>query len=182
MLLRKVKQAPHENMQLFAERLLTLAEEAFAGQPGGLPVVETQLTGLFIDGLAHDFLKMKVMRDNPNTLGAAVASAIGEQNLRKRFELRTSRITRQDEPMEIGHNRSERRCYKCNKRGHLANNCKIKSVNAMTDGQHDRQQTFLNETQSAGAVGKEDTLSVFVKKLISKIDVNHNRKTRVFLP
>ena len=50
------------------------------------------------------------MRDNPNTLGAAVASAMGEQNLRKRFELRTSRTTRQDEPMEIGHNRSERRC------------------------------------------------------------------------
>ena len=76
---------------------------------------------------------MKVMRDNPNTLCAAVASAMGEQNLRKRFELRTSRTTRQDEPMEIGHNRSQRRCYKCNKIGHLANNCKTKSVNAMTD-------------------------------------------------
>ena len=85
---------------------------------------------------------MKVMRDNPNTLGAAVASAMGEQNLRKRFELRTSRTTRQDEPMEIGHNRSESRCNKCNKRGHLANNCKTKSVNAITDGQHDRQQTY----------------------------------------
>ena len=47
MLLRKVKQAPHENVQLFAERLLALAEEAFAGQPGGLQVVETQLTGFF---------------------------------------------------------------------------------------------------------------------------------------
>lgn len=142
MLLRKVKQALHENVQLFAERLLALAEEAFAGQPGGLQAVETQLIGFFIDGLAHDYLKMKVMRDNPNTLGAAVASAMGEQNLRKRFEFRTSRATRQDEPMEIGHNRSERRCYKCNKRGHLASNCQTKSVNSMTDGQHDRQQTY----------------------------------------
>ena len=47
------------------------------------------------------------MRDNPNTLAAAVASAMGEQNLRKRFELRASRSTRQDEPMGMGHNRSE---------------------------------------------------------------------------
>ena len=139
MLLRKVKQAPHENVQLFAERLLALAEEAFAGQPGGLPIVETQLIGFFIDGLAHDYLKMK--RDIPNTLGTAVASAMGEQNHRKRFELRTSHTTRQDEPMEIGQNRSERHCYKCNKHGHVANNCRTKSVNGMTDGQHDRQQT-----------------------------------------
>ena len=139
MLLRKVRQNPNENVQLFAERLLALAEEAFVGQPGGLPAVETQLIGFFIDGLAHDFLKMKVMRDNPNTLAAAVASAMGEQNLRKRFELRASRSTRQDEPMEIGHNRSERRCYKCNKRGHLATHCRAKTVNSLTDRQSDRQ-------------------------------------------
>lgn len=55
MLLRNVKQAPHETVQLFAERLIALAEEAFAGQPGGLQAVEIQLIGFFIDGLAHDY-------------------------------------------------------------------------------------------------------------------------------
>ena len=91
MLLRKVKQSPFENVLLFSEKLLALAEESFVGQQGGLLTVETQLIGFLFDGLAHDYLKMKVMRDNPNTLGAAIASAMGEQNLRKRFELRAGR-------------------------------------------------------------------------------------------
>lgn len=108
------------------------------------------------------------MRDNPNTLGAAVASAMGEQDLRKRFELRTSHTTRLDEPMEIGHNMSERRCYKCNKRGHLANNCKTNSVNAMTEGQHDRQQTFTKRDIVCWNFGKRGHIKCFCKELNKK--------------
>lgn len=142
MLLRGVKQSPDENVQLFAERLLALAEESFIDQQGGLQAVETQLIGFFIDGLAHNYLKMKVMRDNPNTLGAAVASAMGEQNLRKRFELRAGRtLGHRDEPMEVGHYRSDRRCYKCNKLGHIASKCKSKTVNAVTDGRQIYKKT-----------------------------------------
>ena len=141
MLMRKVKQNPTENVQLFAERLMALAEEAFEGQAEGLQTVETQLIGFFIDGLAHDYLKMKVMRDNPNTLGAAVASAMGEQNLRKRFELRAGRNAVKHEPMEIGHYRPDRRCYKCNKFGHLAPRRKAKIVNSMTDRQRTISKT-----------------------------------------
>ena len=88
-LLRNVKQRRDESVQMYGERLLSLAAEAYVGQPGGLQGVERQLVGYFIDGLFHDYLKMKVMRDNPVNLQAAVTSAMAEQNLRKRFELRS---------------------------------------------------------------------------------------------
>ena len=106
-LLRKIKQKPEENVQFYAERLLSLAEEAFAGPNGWVAAIERQLVWFFIDGLAHDNLKMKVMRENPATLQAVVASAMTEQNLRKRFNLRIGRVTDsnvcQIEPIEIDH-------------------------------------------------------------------------------
>ena len=42
-LLPKVKQRTDENVQLYAERLLSLAEEAFTGQNGGVAAIERQL-------------------------------------------------------------------------------------------------------------------------------------------
>ena len=82
--LRKIKQKPEENVQLYAERLLSLAEEAFTGQNGGVAAIERQLVGFFIHGLAHNYLKIKVMGENSATLQAAVASAMTEQNLKKK--------------------------------------------------------------------------------------------------
>ena len=43
-------------------------------------VAELQLVGIFIDGLYHYFLHMKVMRENPKTFQATVQSAWAEQN------------------------------------------------------------------------------------------------------
>ena len=92
-----------------------------------MAAIERQLVGFFIDGLAHDYLKMKVMRENPATLQAAVASAITKQNLRKRFNLRIGRVTDSNvchiEPMEIDHLQPTKHCFKCNKLGHYARDC-----------------------------------------------------------
>ena len=41
-LLQKIKQKPEENVQLYAENLLSLAEEAFTGQNGGMAAIERQ--------------------------------------------------------------------------------------------------------------------------------------------
>ena len=57
-------------------------------QPGEIQIYRHQLVGFFIDGLKHDYMKLKVMRHNPRNLEAALDIAIEEQNLRKRFELR----------------------------------------------------------------------------------------------
>ena len=132
-LLKKIKQGPSENVQLFAERLLALARDAFQGQDGNNVAVERQLIGFFVDGLHHDYLRMKVMRDNPDNFQQAVRAALNEQNLRKRFQIRSGREygpvrrhdeSRAEEPMDVDHYRPPRRCFKCNKKGHVAANCR----------------------------------------------------------
>jgi hypothetical protein len=47
-MLRKLKQAREERMQMFAERLLTLAAEAYIDQPGGFEAIERQLVGFLL--------------------------------------------------------------------------------------------------------------------------------------
>ncbi|MCG7874780.1 MAG: hypothetical protein N0C90_00440 [Candidatus Thiodiazotropha endolucinida] len=136
-LLRKVKQKYDENVQLFGERILALARDAFAGQDPTLDAVQRQLIGFFVDGLHHDYLRIKVMRESPATFEAAVKSALNEQNLRKRFHLRSGREygrpqsgvsnnTRQEIPMEVDHLRPSKRCFKCNKKGHIAARCRVR--------------------------------------------------------
>ena len=112
-------------MQVYAERLFALAQEAFAGQQGGLGAVEVQMIHFFVDGLYHDFLKMKVTCDNPNTFQGAVTAAMNEQNMHRRFNLHhtPSPTIWEEEPMEIGHVRPKK-CYKCHKLGHIAKNCR----------------------------------------------------------
>lgn len=127
-LLRSIKQKPGENIQLFAERLVSLAEEAFEGQ--GNDAIERQLIDTFVDGLTNnDALKMKILRDNPNTLQAAISIATKEQNLRARVNLSNNfhfapRSERRETPMEIDHSR-QLKCFKCKKIGHTAKNCKV---------------------------------------------------------
>ena len=132
-MLHKARQTKHETVQVYAERLYTLAHDAFAKLDK--TVVESQLVGFFIDGLYHDYLHMKIMRENPKSFQNAVQSALAEQNLRKRFHLRTdekeSFHQRNEEPMEIDHIRPQKRCFLCKRVGHMAKHCKTRSVNAV---------------------------------------------------
>ena len=83
---RSIWQKPGENIQLYAERILSLVEEAFLGQ-GGV-VVKRQLIDTFVDGLVgNDASKMKILRDNPDTLQGAITIATKEQSLRARANL-----------------------------------------------------------------------------------------------
>lgn len=112
------------------------------GQPQGTrEAAEAQLVGFFIDGLHLDALKNKLLRENPRDLNAAVNTAMAEQNLRKRFDLRTNRHSRTailpDEPMEIDHLRPTRPCYYCRKTNHESKDCRIRNraqVNAVDRG------------------------------------------------
>ena len=62
-MLHKARQTKSETVQVYAERLYPLANDAFAKVDKG--VVESQLVDFFIDGLFHGYLRMKVMRENP---------------------------------------------------------------------------------------------------------------------
>ena len=140
-LISKIKQKPGETVPIFAERLNNLAEEVFRDQNVMLQIIQSQLVNFFINGLSLDYLKMKIMGDNPRTYQQAVAIAMTEQNLRKRFELRKEGSDRTNmrpsgvashEPMEVDHYRSHKRCFNCNKFGHKVKDCrvKVKQVNA----------------------------------------------------
>ena len=122
-MLRRVCQEKNESVQLYAERLLAIVEDAFQGQDhADLAAIERQLVGFFIDGLVYDYLKMKVMRENPDRLQAAVHIAMNEQNLRRKFNLRTGRDDPVPEMMEEDHARPSR-CQICRCLGHEARNC-----------------------------------------------------------
>lgn len=154
-LLRAVKQKPGENIQLFAERILSLAEEAYHNQGG--QAVERQLIDIFVDGLTNDQLKLKILRDQPGTLQGAIGIATNEQNLRARVQLSHSHSTQSNipqhsrdthTPMEVDHSRGQRfryqnkfrrvnttqantqnkrkvRCWNCGQEGHIIRDCKV---------------------------------------------------------
>ena len=112
-MLRKVKQKFQETVHAYAERLLALGED-------------------FIDGLYRDGMKLEVMRDNPDTLNAAVTIASREQNLQKRFQLRLNQSKNEQAvsgnqgqmPMKVDHARNKGECHYCKKRGHHIKDCR----------------------------------------------------------
>ena len=109
-LLRRVKQKQVESIQHYCEQILSLAEEAYINQGGD--AVERQLIDIFVDGLTNDKLKMKILREQPNTLQGAVATATNEQNLRARVQM-SHKGSNVPTPMEVDH--SQGRQYKFNR-------------------------------------------------------------------
>ena len=113
--------------------MYALANGAFAKVDKS--VVKLQLVGFFINGLFHDYIKMKVMRENPKTFQAAIQSALVKQNLRKRFQLRTvdsqSSKSRTEKPMEVDYIRPKKKYFLCNKTGHFAKYCRSRIINAV---------------------------------------------------
>lgn len=125
-LLRALRQGHYENIQVYAEILLSLAEIAFHDQGG--PIIEGQLIDIFVDGLNNEGLKMTILRRGPDTLQAAISLATTEQNLKQRVNLATGskkHYVNNDvpQPMEVDHSRTLK-CYKCKKFGHMAKHCK----------------------------------------------------------
>ena len=139
--LRQMKQKPGESVQLYAERLLCTATEAFAQQQGRVGAVQQQLIGIFTDRLAFEYLKLRVMRDDPQDLRTAVRSAQTKQNVRARLSSRPgmpSHSDRIEQPMEIDHNRFQGNCMRCGRKGHKARECHHKTVHEVR--QESKQQ------------------------------------------
>ena len=147
-LLRQVRQKAGETIQNYSERILSLAEEAYNNQGGN--AVERQLIDIFVDGLQNDQLKMKILRDLPDTLQGAVVIATTEQNLKNRVQL-SHNTTQKETPMEIDHSRGQKfryknrfnrinsaentqsrrpvRCWNCGQEGHISRKCRKKEQN-----------------------------------------------------
>ena len=62
-MLRQTRQKKSESIQVYAEHILSLAEDAFLGQGGD--AIERQLIDTFVDGLTNESLKMTILRQKP---------------------------------------------------------------------------------------------------------------------
>ena len=139
-LLKKIKQGPNRTVQMFAEEIHSLAELTFSGLTGAgaRAAIESQLISTFVDGLNSDSIRMKLMRDTPATFERAVKIAMDEQNLRKRFNVRTGHAEEyqgpRSVPMEIDHARPRIRCHICNRVGHRARDCRQRQINEVSNG------------------------------------------------
>jgi hypothetical protein len=89
--LRQIRQGSDEPVQLYGEKFLKVAELAYPDahmQKETKEFIQRQLVDVFCDGLYFDYLRMKVLREQPRTFDAALALAMREQTLRRRFNMR----------------------------------------------------------------------------------------------
>lgn len=134
-LLRRTRQKHGESVQVFAEKLISLSEDAFPGVEFGAAPIQSQLIDIFVDGLEDAAIARKVIRDNPQDFNTAVKSAAAEQNLNLKFALRhrgpdkkpkqPMHLEPRGEPMEV--DKTARQCSKCGREGHLAINCRARA-------------------------------------------------------
>ena len=100
--LAKIRQGGTEGIQEYIQRVVRLAEGAYAGVDGRNEVVSKQFLGFFIEGLREREIKMAVMKDKPQTLEAAYQKALSEWKWKIRLDEGSEY---EDEPMEVCHSR-----------------------------------------------------------------------------
>ena len=81
--LRNTRQENAEPVALYAERLMSVAKEAYKLAIVGLPdesysLIDQQLVSIFIERLRNPHVKAKVIRGNPTKIFKAVDLAIEE--------------------------------------------------------------------------------------------------------
>lgn len=63
--MRRTSQYSNKSVQLFAERLLQIVEDAYSKKRLKDPLIQQQLVDIFCDGLTFDYLRRKILRENP---------------------------------------------------------------------------------------------------------------------
>ena len=88
-----------------------VADDAFRGIAGGLDTVMKQVVNCFIEGLSDNHLKIRLYRENPNTLQEAVTSAMKEQQIKKLVGVGDALLAQNQDfpiPMDVSHARPSR--------------------------------------------------------------------------
>ena len=175
-LLSRVRQGRGEAVPIYAERVHALVDEAFPGPLQQDAIIGRQIVGYFVDGLAKDRLKMKILREDPVDLEVAVMLATREDNLEEKLSLRTtdarrfapapqprkdpttpfgfprSRVDppRREEPMEVDRQKSTK-CYRCQGYGHVAKQCPSKTSRYMAGPRSDKRVSQVVTPQAQRA-------------------------------
>ena len=92
-ILRTVRQGQVETVQMYFEKFIQIAKDAYPSVEGHEEVqtlIQKQLLDIFCDGLCHDFIRLKVLRADPKSLKEAYEIALSEQNLHKRINIRSN--------------------------------------------------------------------------------------------
>ena len=143
--------------------------EAYDNQGGD--AIERQLTDIFVDGLLNGQLKLKILRDQPDTLQDAMAICANEQNFRTRVQLSHHDLNNSHTPMEVDHSRGQRfkfknkfnrvnstvntetqrhiRCWHCGMLEHISWDCKHKQQNRPLMG-HGRPRVQIQQHNQQG--------------------------------
>ena len=127
-----IRQKKDEDVQFFAERLLSLSERAYPERNAAIDeIVESQLLTIFLCGLADTSIRAQVERTMPKTFEEAYRIALREQGIVYRCAIRNKdkpdrlELTqnRDEQPMEVDHSKGKnyKYCNICNKRGHRTN-------------------------------------------------------------
>jgi len=95
--LRQTRQGIGESVQSYGERILSLAEDAYPGQPMNQPAIQRELIDVFIEGLREDATVKKLLRNRPADVYAAIEAAMEEQQVTRVFKAQR----RKEEPMEV---------------------------------------------------------------------------------
>ena len=96
--LRKLEQKKGETAQVYAEKLLELARDAYPGQDLNNPIIQSHLVDIFTDGLVSEKVARQLIKTPPALLTDAAKSAAGEENTQRNLRL----CGRVETPMESG--------------------------------------------------------------------------------
>ena len=133
-ILRTLRQGQDETVQMYFEKFIQIAKDAYPSVESHEKVqtlIQKQLLDMFCDGLCHDFIRLKILKADPESLKETYEIALSEQNLHKRFNIRSNcsytslpvpvKINENDAPYckhsdpqtrETDYSRSEK-CMKC---------------------------------------------------------------------
>ena len=147
-LLRNIRQRVGESVQNYAERVVTLASEAYENFDQGLDLIDHQLIGTYIEGLNDESIKFRLLRIAPTTFQDTVAAATREQN----YQIRC-RLHKDNRPIEHNTDRHNKPMLECNesmeidhlRRGIFCQICK-RSNHTSADCRHRRYH--INEVRS----------------------------------
>lgn len=95
--MRRLRQSSGESVQNFAERILSLAEDAFDEDEMNDRLVQKEMIDTLIDGVKSDVISKKLLKHSPDTFTDALQVALDEQQTTRSFQLRR----RTEEPMEV---------------------------------------------------------------------------------
>ena len=162
--LAKIRQGGTEGIQEYMQRVVRLAESAYAGIDGRNEVVSKQVLGFFIEGLREREIKKAVMKDKPQTLEAAYQKALSEWKWKIRLDEGSEY---EDEPMEVCHSRRQLRIEPVGPVG--SNNkkkkCQKKGTRGNTMGPRDKPpERGRNQVIRRWSCGREGHIQRFCRQ------------------